>query len=448
MRRSLPVVAAVLLLPALLVAAEKRLAVLELLDEGAELTPFELSALTDDVRAAALVLQPSGYIVMTRESMLAVLGPGGTDVLKRCTGASCEVEAGRTLGADLVVAGTVGRFSGKLEARVKLFDTLSASLVAQRKAQGTNLDMLREAMEAEASALFAAVTGGPAAVPKVSMAPRKAESFPAPRAAATGASGDMVTVPAGEFWMGCNGRVDDECKDDEKPGRSVYLPAFKIDTYEVTVAQYAECVAAGRCSTSGLEMPYWGEKAQPEWAWACNWNTAGRETHPVNCVDWNQAKESSAWAGQRLPTEAEWEKAARGGDGAKYAWGNDGYDEVRNVANIADATAGAKQTGWRLAEGYDDGFYGTAPVGRFPDGKSPTGVYDAIGNVWEWVADVYDAKAYTKLSTRSPVSDSGSGWRVIRGGAWSSSPDLARASFRGWPDPTFRSEGIGFRCAK
>lgn len=149
-------------LPTRAPALERRLAVLELVDEGAGLTAFELSALTDDVRAAALVLQRQGYVVMTRESMLALLGPGGADTLQRCTGASCEVEAGRTLGADLVVAGTVGRFAGELEARLKLFDTATASLLAQCRAQGADLRALRSSLEREARRVFPA-SGGAAA---------------------------------------------------------------------------------------------------------------------------------------------------------------------------------------------------------------------------------------------------------------------------------------------
>ena len=105
----------------------------------------------------------------------------------------------------------------------------------------------------------------------------------------------MVLVSAGEFWMGCDEKVDSECQSDEKPGRRVYLDSFSIDKTEVTVAEYRRRVQAGRCKSEGLRMPYYRmqfyrKKEQPKWAWACNWGKGGRESHPINCVDWNQAK--------------------------------------------------------------------------------------------------------------------------------------------------------------
>src|SRR5262249_33048753 len=149
--------------------------------------------------------------------------------------------------------------------------------------------------------------------------------------------------PKGTFFMGCNERVDTECDDDEKPGRRVNVGAFQIDKTEVTVEQYGKCVKAGACNSKGLTMPYWGRdeepaREHPEGAKECNWGKTGRERHPINCVDWEQARTYCAWAGKRLPMEAEWEKAARGTDGRKYSWGNAGYGAGGLVANIADET--------------------------------------------------------------------------------------------------------------
>jgi formylglycine-generating enzyme required for sulfatase activity len=242
-------------------------------------------------------------------------------------------------------------------------------------------------------------------------------------------SAEMVLVPAGEFFYGCNARVDSECNDDEKPGRTISLPAFRIDRTEVTVAAYRACVDAGRCSSAGVEMPYWDGKELPHAAWACNWGK-GRDDHPMNCVDWNQARTYCAWKGKRLPTEQEWEKAARGTDGRKYAWGNEGYAS-RMVANIADETAKRSNPSWTVAAGYDDGYIGTSPVAKFPAGRSPFGAEDMIGNVLEWCENDYSA-----------------GIKALRGASWFGEPRFARASRRGGFDPGVRFENLGFRCAQ
>src|SRR5262245_12807155 len=117
---------------------------------------------------------------------------------------------------------------------------------------------------------------------------------------------EIVTVPEGEFFMGCNEKVDTECDKNEKPGRTVSLKAFQMDKTEVTVAQYGKGVDAGVCSSEGLTMPYWETgtepyKERPGWAWACNWGKAGREQHPINCVTWQQAHAYCEWAEKRLP---------------------------------------------------------------------------------------------------------------------------------------------------
>lgn len=263
-----------------------------------------------------------------------------------------------------------------------------------------------------------------------------AETTPKPPESRDG--GEMVSVPGGEFFMGCNEKVDTECDHDEKPGRRVSVNAFQIDKTEVTVAQYGKCVEAGGCSSEGLTMPYWETgtepyKERPEWAWACNWGKAGHEQHPINCVTWQQAHAYCEWAGKRLPTEAEWEKAARGTDGRKYPWGNQGYGAAGLVANIADETAKRSQPQWTVAEGYDDNYYGTAPVGSFPAGASLSGALDIVGNVMEWTADWYDAKHK---------------YWSLRGGSWANRPHYARASDRYKGDAPKRSETVGFRCAR
>jgi formylglycine-generating enzyme required for sulfatase activity len=109
---------------------------------------------------------------------------------------------------------------------------------------------------------------------------------------------EMVAVPAGSFFMGCNEQVDTECDSDERPGRRVDVRAFRIDRTEVTGARYGACVAAGSCDTEGLTMPYWNGREQPKEAAFCNWGQRGREEHPINCLTWAQAQAYCAWAGR------------------------------------------------------------------------------------------------------------------------------------------------------
>ena len=241
----------------------------------------------------------------------------------------------------------------------------------------------------------------------------------------------MVKVAAGPFSMGCNEKVDSECDPDEKPGRTVNLPTFFIDRTEVTVNAYAACVRAGKCSDhhlDGVENP--GRLAFRQSTY-CNWGKARRGWHPINCVDWKQATEYCAWRGRRLPTESEWEKAARGVDARKYPWGNSGFGS-REVANIADETAKRAFSEWTIARGYDDGFEGTSPVGTFPVGVSPYGALDMAGNVWEWTLDWYSRER---------------NYRVSRGGGWLLAPSHTRASNRGKNLPARRNGNQGFRCA-
>lgn len=213
----------------------------------------------------------------------------------------------------------------------------------------------------------------------------------------------MVSVPAGEFSMGCNEQVDSECEDDEKPQRQVNVPGFRIDKTEVTVEAYRQCVNAKHCT-----LPDTGGRG------SCNWELGGREKYPINCIDWKQAEAFCVWAGKRLPTDAEWEKAARGTDGRVYPSGN-----------TWDITTG------NVYESYD-GYQDTAPVGSFPAGASPYGALDMAGNVWEWTADWY-----RNGETRS-----------LRGGSWVDLPRRARSSRRIGTVPISRLDDVGVRCAQ
>jgi formylglycine-generating enzyme required for sulfatase activity len=231
----------------------------------------------------------------------------------------------------------------------------------------------------------------------------------------------MVRVPAGEFWMGCNADVDSSCDSGEKPGHKVYLEEYYIDTTEVTVAAYGACVKAGKCTA-------------PDTGAHCNWGTSGREQHPINCVDWTQAWAYCEYVGKRLPTEAEWEKAARGTDGRVYPWGNERATCGRAVMNDGGDGCGKNST-W--------------PVGSKPSGVSPYGAQDMSGNVREWVSDWYDSSYYGSSPSRSPSGPSGGSVRVYRGGRWDYfGAEFQRASGRIGSTPGDRDSGLGFRCAR
>ena len=263
----------------------------------------------------------------------------------------------------------------------------------------------------------------------------------------------MILIPAGEFQMGSsNGESD------EKPVHTVYLDAFYMDKYEVTNAQYRRFVqATGYRQPEGFS-PMDAEKGFAFKPWQDE-NFRG-DDQPVILVSWEDAKAYCDWAGKRLPTEAEWEKAARGGlAGRKYTWGDD-WPPPGKAGNFADETAGKVFPGqywgnvkafpprsYDHIKGYDDGYTYPAPVGSFkPNG---CGLYDMAGNVWEWCADWYDEDYYGNSPGRSPSGPGSGETRVVRGSSWyNSDADSIRVSYRLNRDPTNAWIFLGFRCAR
>ena len=243
---------------------------------------------------------------------------------------------------------------------------------------------------------------------------------------------EMVEITGGNFLMGC--RSDEggpTCDADEGPQKEVSLPTFWFDRTEVTVDAYKKCVAAGGCSANGLKMPVIGGKTRDSLAWACNWEQKNRDDHPINCIDWAQANAYCKWAGKRLPTEAEWEKASRGIAGAQFPWGNDAFGAVA-IANILDKTAQSRWPNWKVHEDFSDGFIATSPVAKFPEGATAGGAMDLVGNVSEWVSDWYVKDRY----------------RSARGASWMSLPSVARTSYRMRFAPSDRLATMGFRCVR
>ena len=221
-----------------------------------------------------------------------------------------------------------------------------------------------------------------------------------------GLSHPAAPIPQGGFYSGCNRSVDLECFQNEKPGQDRVLDAFRIDITEVTTDAFRACVEAGGCT-------------EPASGGACNWGLPGRGAHPQNCVDWDQAAAFCAWKGQRLPTEWEWEKAARGTDGRKFPWGNEeGVCSHAVIENEEGSACGLGAT--------------TFEVASMPLGISPYGVLDMSGNVGEWTSS----------------REEGSTLRAVRGGSWLDSPELSRASLRGQHPADSQLATIGFRCAE
>jgi formylglycine-generating enzyme required for sulfatase activity len=242
----------------------------------------------------------------------------------------------------------------------------------------------------------------------------------------------MVLIPGGTFEMGKKGRVE--------PVTRVTLPPYYLDRTEVSVAAYGACVRAGRCTTEGLGTC--GDRS--------NWS-AGRSDHPVNCLDWEQARTFCDVRGARLPTEAEWELGARGTDGRPYPWGT-----AAPSAELASfqlepqgplSSNGVRMNAKAFTAGASEG-PGTSPVDSHAAGASPFGLLNMAGNVWEWVEDAFGP--YPGGSVASPVRPTaGSGERVVRGGGFSSVNAAGLRTFdRDSTDPHQRGRNLGFRCAR
>lgn len=240
----------------------------------------------------------------------------------------------------------------------------------------------------------------------------------------------MVYVPAGLFRMGSDDS-DPDAAEDEKPHHQVHLGAFWMDRTEVTNAQYERCVEDLACS------PPTSFAASTRDSYFAN---SEFEKYPVIYVDWNRANAYCTWAGKRLPTEAEWEKVARGTDNRMYPWGNAFDGSKLNFCDISCALD------WRNVD-WDDGHADTAPVGSYPEGRSPYGALDMLGNVWEWVADWYDVSYYVGSPGKNPSGPLSGYRKAIRGGAWDLFQGASRVANRYGGIPSDADDNVGFRCA-
>ncbi len=275
-------------------------------------------------------------------------------------------------------------------------------------------------------------------------------------------SESMVKIDGGKFFMGS----DDAGFALWQPQHNVTLSPYCIDIHEVTAEKYKSCVDRGGCKRadtvpdypkSEKTTPEQHDKNRKEFAELCNFGEngaikPGREKHPVNCVTWEKADIFCKEQGGRLPTEAEWEFAARGSDGRKFPWGDQNGTDPKHMN-----ACGKECADWEKAHGVepksqtmydaDDTFPGTAPVGSFPDGKTKFGTFDMVGNVWEWTNDYY--ASYSKDAQTDPMGAVTGDRKAIRGGGFNGGFEL-------WVNPAFRfhqlttasAHGVGFRCAK
>jgi formylglycine-generating enzyme required for sulfatase activity len=227
---------------------------------------------------------------------------------------------------------------------------------------------------------------------------------------------EMVLIPAGEFLMGSDPSVDKDARDNEQPQHTLYLPDYYLAKTPVTNAQYAAFVQA----TTYHRQPEGWEAGKPP---------SGKEDHPVVNVSWHDAVAYCNWLAKvtgrpyRLPSEAEWEKGARGTDGRIYPWGNE-WDAKR--CNTVESDK-----------------WGTTPVGAYPQGASPYGLLDMAGNVWEWTRSVFKSYPYDPDDGREDLEAEGA--RVLRGGSWRLNPDRARCVGRTGYSPLHSDYYLGFR---
>jgi formylglycine-generating enzyme required for sulfatase activity len=256
----------------------------------------------------------------------------------------------------------------------------------------------------------------------------------------------MVKIEGGRFFMG-----SDDDLPLERPAHNVTLSPYCIDVDEVTTGAYQACSDEGRCKRAARTNDWEGISTAQRKAFdpLCNArDPVGRAKHPINCVDWEMASIFCSAHGKRLPTEAEWEFAARGPDGRKYPWGDEDPNPTLLNACGKECVEWGKKSRAEVTAMFDgdDGWPTTAPVGSFPKGASRYGLHDVVGNVWEWVADYY--AEYTKDSQVDPKGPAQGAERVIRGGAWNGAyPSWVRPTFRYKDIAEKRSHGIGFRCA-
>jgi len=360
---------------------------------------------------------------------------GGPDLLRRETATLSSEEAGTPTPTRAAVTPTPTAPHPQTETAI-VAASVTPAVPATPTPTATPLPPTPTALPTTATPTEAPTltsTAAPSPTPTATPTPT-----PPPTATLPPIPADMIRIPAGDFIQGSSDAEIDAaiqmCADafngicphphawfaDETPRRTIYLDAFYIDRWEVTNREFAAFVAATGYVTDA-------ERKGESKTWRAP-DTAGRESYPVVWMSWNDADAYCQWAGKRLPTEAEWEKAARGTDGRIWPWGSN-WEAGR--ANTGDGGAG-----------------NVAAVGNYPDSASPYGVMDMTGNVWEWVADWYDPFWYASSPTHNPGGPLSGVSRVLRGGSFRNPPWEVRAVHRHSGGPDGYALDHGFRCAR
>lgn len=407
-RMHLLLILASLMLPANRAQAQAHRPVIAVFD--VEVKRLDLSAgLLDGLgdHLATRLTETGHFQVVPRSMIKKRLSKQKSQSYKQCFEQSCQIELGRELAAEKTLSAQIVKFSKLCTVNLTLYDLKSAATESAASVRhGCDEEGLLTSFDKAVDKLVAGAStpSPPSHIPKV-LDNVMAEPPPG-----------MAFIPGGPFFMGCNVKLDKHCQTDEKPGHRVSLDAFFIDLTEVTVAAYTVCVKAGKCKKPAYNHG------------TCSY-FEGSKKRPVDCVDWDMAATYCTWVGKRLPTEAEWEKAARGTDGRTNPWGEASPDCNR-----------ANQSGCGQ---------GRQPPCTHPAGNSPYGLCDTMGNYSEWVADYYAPNYYVHSPATNPKGPKQGFPRVIRGSniSWNV-PTGIRVSNRLSGKPDGRWTGQGFRCAK
>jgi eukaryotic-like serine/threonine-protein kinase len=391
--------------------------------------------------------QEAGAAVRAFAALVTPGAPRGVLVMTGGSPLSGIVPTASLLGSGMGVSGSAPTASAPSGTGVARADSAVAATVAKR---GSPAIWIVGAIVAVlgVGGVIALLVGRRAETSKVATTASASSSSAAATVlppAKTSCPEGSVLIAGGSMFMGAR-----DLKDDAKPPHEVTLSSFCLDRTEVTTRAYGACVDKGQCERALEQVSWTGlrDEAKKRYSPFCNAGKADRGEHPVNCVAWPMADNYCKKRGQRLPTEAEWEFAARGSSQRKYPWGDQAPSgKLLNACGKECALWGDKHADKHpTMYDDDDGFSSTAPVGSFPAGASAHGVMDLAGNVWEWTADFYGP--YTEAKQHDPKGPEAGDKRVVRGGDYFAfQPDWARPAYRWKTEAESYNHAIGFRCA-